>query len=502
MRCWRKLFLLTVTILSSTLAGLSQETRIVDFSADLITVDPTIENGIKRLLGNVRMSHKNLTLTCDSAYLDETVNRFKGFSRVHIIKADTLHVYSRSLDYNGQTELARLEGNVLMVNGKETLKAPRLDYNMKDETAQYYGGGQIVDSSNTVESFWGYYFLKMKQFVFKENVVFTNPDNTLFTDSMRYNSDNETMTFEGPTEVFSDTNYIACNRGMLDSRNRVSSFSKNVFMQAKQQNLRTDSLVYNQAGNFTEAFCNVILKDTVENMIIQGDHLYYDETRNRFQITEDVLYIMTGEKDSLFLHADTLISSREGVDNSRRIQAFPHVQFYRNDIQGRCDSLDYFVIDSLIKLFKEPAIWQDNNQLTADTLGIRLGQKGIDRMEMKSGGFMITREDSTLYNQIKGKEIIGFFQSDQLHHVEVTGNGESLFYPKDGLQIIGQNKALSSNIKIYFKEGKIDRIAFITDPDSKLTPLKDVKGNELYLEGFLWMDDKRPKSRDDIRIWK
>jgi len=489
--------------LSSSLAGLSQETRIVDFGADVISVDPSIGNGIKRLLGNVRMSHKNLTLTCDSAYLDETINQFKGFSRVHIIKADTLHVYARKLDYNGQSELAQLEGNVLMYNGKETLKAPRLDYNMKDETAIYYGGGQIIDSLNTVESFWGYYYLKLKQFVFKENVAFTNPDNTLFTDSLRYNSESETMSFEGPTEIFSDTNYIACNRGFYDSRNRTSSFSKNVFMQAKQQNLRTDSLIYNQAGkNFTEAFRNIILKDTVENMIIQGEHLFYDETKNRFQVTEDVLYIMTGEKDSLFLHSDTLISSREDVRNSRRIQAFRHVQFYRADIQGRCDSLDYLVIDSLIQLFKEPVIWQDNNQLTADTLDIRLGQKGIDRMEMRSGGFMITREDSTMYNQIKGKKITGFFKSDQLQRVDVTGNGESLFYPKDGTQVIGQNKALSSNIRISFINGKIDRIAFITDPDSKLTPLKDLGVKDLYLEGFKWLDEKRPRSRQDIRVWK
>ena len=488
--------------LPSPLACLSQETRIVDFGAEVTSVDPAIGNGIKRLLGNVWMKHKNLSLTCDSAYVDEVTNEFKGFSRVHIIKADTLHVYARTLDYNGQTELARLEGNVLMDNGKETLKAPRLDYNMKDETGIYYGGGQIIDSLNTVESFWGYYFLKLNLFVFKENVTLTNPDNTLFTDSLRYNSENETMSFEGPSEIFSDTNYIACNRGYYDSRNRNSSFSKNVYMQAKQQILRTDSLIYNQAGNFTEAYCNIILKDTVEKMIIQGDHLFYDETKNRFQVNDDVLYIMTGEKDSLFLHSDTLISTREDAIKSRRIQAFPHVQFFRTDIQGRCDSLDYLVIDSLIQLFKEPIIWQSNNQLTADTLGIRLGKKGIDRMEMKSGGFMIGREDSTKFNQIKGKKITGFFKSDKLHHVLVTGNGESLIYPKDGMQVIGLNKALSSTIQISFKDGKIDRIAFITDPDSKLTPLKDLKTSDLYLEGFKWSDEKRPKNRYDIRVWK
>jgi hypothetical protein len=211
---------------------------------------------------------------------------------------------------------------------------------------------------------------------------------------------------------------------------------------------------------------------------------------------------MTGEKDSLFLHADTLISSREEENKSRRIQAYPHVQFFREDIQGRCDSLDYLVIDSLIQLFREPVIWQENNQLTADTVGIRLGVKGIDRMELLSNGFMITREDSTLYNQIKGKFITGFFKSDKLNHVEVTGNGESLFYPKDGLDIIGQFKSVSSNIMIYFLEGKIDRISLITGPDSKLTPLKDLGAGDLYLPGFLWHDELRPKNRNEISVWK
>jgi len=502
MRCWPKLTILAAILLFSQPVLTGQETRIVDFGADIISVDPAIENGIQRLLGNVRMAHKNLTLTCDSAYLDQTVNRFRGFGRVHIIKADTLQVYSKFIDYDGKAEFAKLEGNVFMDNVRETLKAPRLDYNMKEEIAYYYGGGQIVDSANTIESFWGYYYLKLNDFVFKDGVTLTNPDNTLITDSLRYNSKTEVMAFEGPSEIFSDTNYIACNRGFYDSKNRTSTFSSSVFMQAKQQLLQTDSLIYDQAGNFTEAFRNVVLKDTVENMIIQGEHLFYDETRNSFRVTEDVLYIMTGEKDSLFLHADTLISSREEASQSRRIQAYPHVQFFREDIQGRCDSLDYLVIDSLINLFREPVIWQENNQLTADTLSIRLGPEGIDRMEMRSGGFMITKEDSTFYNQIKGKVIIGYFVNDQLNTVVVTGNGESLFYPKDGEDFIGQNKAVSSTIRIFFADGKIDRISFITSPDSKLTPIKDLGPADLYLGDFKWQEEKRPENREAIRTWK
>jgi lipopolysaccharide export system protein LptA len=502
MRCWPKILIGAAILLCTSLAGWSQETRIVDFSADITEYDESIGKGIQRLLGNVWMKHKNLVLTCDSAYLDQANSRFHGFSRVHIIKADTLHIYSGQIDYNGKTEQAKLDHNVLMDNVVETLRAPALDYNMKEEIAWYYGGGQIIDSSNTVESYWGYYYVNQNMFVFKENVTMTNPDNTMVTDSLRYNSKTETMWFEGPTEVFSDTNYIACNRGYYDSKNKLSVFHGKVFMQAKEQNLKTDSLIYNQDNHTTNAFGNIELRDTVENMIVTGNRLFYDEGKNMFRVTENVDYVMIDEKDSLFLHSDTLISSREQEKNSRRIQAFPKVQFFRADLQGRCDSLDYLVVDSLIHLFREPVIWQEENQLTADTLLIVLKKGGIRQMDLKGSGFLITREDSIHYNQIKGKRITGFFENDQLSRVEVDGNGESLSYLKNEEDIIGQNKVLSSRIQIYFKDKKIDRISFVKDPDSKLVPMNDLVEKDLYLDGFRWLGDKRPLSREVLGIWK
>jgi lipopolysaccharide export system protein LptA len=310
------------------------------------------------------------------------------------------------------------------------------------------------------------------------------------------------MWFEGPTEVFSDTNYIACNRGYYDSKNKLSVFHGKVFMQAKEQNLKTDSLIYNQDNHTTNAFGNIELRDTVENMIVTGNRLFYDEGKNMFRVTENVDYVMIDEKDSLFLHSDTLISSREQEKNSRRIQAFPKVQFFRADLQGRCDSLDYLVVDSLIHLFREPVIWQEENQLTADTLLIVLKKGGIRQMDLKGSGFLITREDSIHYNQIKGKRITGFFENDQLSRVEVDGNGESLSYLKNEEDIIGQNKVLSSRIQIYFKDKKIDRISFVKDPDSKLVPMNDLVEKDLYLDGFRWLGDKRPLSREVLGIWK
>lgn len=502
MRCWLNLIAIAAFLLHAHATGQTQEIRVIQFRAADVSKLTTDPPGVVRLTGAVWMAHKNLLMTCDSAYYDQPNSHFIGYSHVHIIKADTLHIYSDQIDYNGKSELARLDGHVFMDNVKETVRAPRLDYDMKEEVAWYYGGGQIIDSANTVESFWGYYYVNKNRFFFKENVTLTNPDNTLITDSLTYDSKAETMWFEGTTNVYSDTNYIACDRGFYDSKNRISVFNKHVFMQAKEQLLRADSLIYNQADSLTEAFGKVELRDTVENMIVTGEQLLYDERLNSFRITEDVLYIMVDQADSLFLFSDTLISSREEIKQSRRIRAFPHVQFYRSDIQGRCDSLDYMVVDSLIRLFKEPVIWQDKSQMTGDTVAVFLTEGGIEKMELQNSGFLITQEDSTCYNQIKGKAITGYFADDQLHHVDVTGNGECLFYPKDGEEIIGHNKTLCSNIVIYFREKKIDRISFLSDPDNKLTPLKDLGPADLYLEGFKWLGDKRPVDREAIREWK
>jgi lipopolysaccharide export system protein LptA len=502
MRCWPKSIILAALLLLSFATGLTQEVKIIQYIAEDLFKLATDPPGVIRLRDSVWMFHKNLQLTCDSAYYDKPNSHFIGYGRVHIIKADTLHMYSDQIDYNGKTELARLEGHVFMDNVKETVRAPRIDYDMKEEVAWYYGGGQIIDSANTVESFWGYYYVNQNRFFFKEDVTLTNPDNTLITDSLTYDSKAETMWFEGTTNVFSDTNYIACDRGYYDSKNRISVFNKNVFMQAKEQLLRADSLIYNQADSLTEAFGQVELRDTIENMIVTGEHLFYNESENSFRITENVLYIMVDQADSLFLFSDTLISSREEVKKSRRIRAFPHVQFYRSDIQGRCDSLDYMVADSLIRLFRDPVIWQDKSQMTGDTVAVYLTEGGIEKMELQNQGFLITQEDSVTYNQIKGKSITGYFADDQLHRVAVTGNGECLFYPKDGEQIIGHQKTLCSNINMYFKEKKIDKISFLADPDNKLTPMKDLKPEDLYLEGFEWLGEKRPANREAIRDWK
>src|SRR5210317_778368 len=108
-----KLVIIIVT-LAITLPSQGQESRIVDFSAEYTDFDQDLGPNVFRLIGNVWMKHEDLTLTCDSAYLDQKTNLFKGYSRVHIIKSDTLELFGDRLNYNGTTRMAELDGRVVM----------------------------------------------------------------------------------------------------------------------------------------------------------------------------------------------------------------------------------------------------------------------------------------------------------------------------------------------------------------------------------------------------
>ncbi|MCD6333603.1 MAG: hypothetical protein J7L89_10055 [Bacteroidales bacterium] len=499
---FKRLFIGSLLILPATLSSFAQETRIIIHSADSTLYDQRLFNGMQRSIGHVMMQHKDLTLYCDSAHFDQEKNLFIGFSRVHLIKADTINIYTKQINYDGTNETARLKGDVRMVNGRIRLTAPVLDYDMATETGWYFGGGQIIDTANTVESYWGYYYVDKNEFFFKQNVTLSNDESTLVTDTLRYRSDTEEMWFNGLTQIFGDTNYIECRKGYYNTQESFSLFQDQVFMQSRDQILKGDSLVYHRDNGNTEAFNHVEMQDTTEHLIIRGTHLSYNEKSGWFRMSREVEFIRVEDQDSLFMHADTLISFRDTVAQSRHIKAFPRVQFFRTDLQGRCLNLDYVISDSLINMYGSPVIWQKNNQLTADSTRIYLASNGIEHIQLMGSGFIITQNDTVMYDQIKGKDITGWFDSGKLCRVNVEGNGECLFYPDDNGQIIGLFYSACSTIRILFIEGKINNVIFITEPDSKLLPLKQLKESDRFLDGFNWMESLHPHSAPDIFIWK
>lgn len=204
--------------------------------------------------------------------------------------------------------------------------------------------------------------------------------------------------------------------------------------------------------------------------------------------------------DTGILPLDTLSAdSIKSPKDARLVLAYNKVRFFRENMQGKCDSLVYWSKDSTIQLYTEPVIWSGKNQITANYIEIINRSKDPDEIRMKEDAFIIAMEDDSLrFNQIKGKNMTGFVRENKLYKIDVNGNGQSNYYARDKNGIIGLNKAESSNITIYMNEGKVKKIAFIKSPEGELKPLGELEESDKLLPGFKWQEEFRPKNKEDI----
>ena len=52
--------------------------------------------------------------------------------------------------------------------------------------------------------------------------------------------------------------------------------------------------------------------------------------------------------------------------------AYNNVSFYKSDLQGKCDSLRYSYSDRIMQMLIEPVIWNEENQMTSDSIHLVL----------------------------------------------------------------------------------------------------------------------------------
>ncbi len=455
---------------------------------------------VQALFGNVKFRHLNTLMYCDSAFLNRDSNWIEAYGSIHVIQNDTIHLYGKELFYFGNDEMAKVRKEVRMVNKNVVLTTEFLDYDRRNDLAYYYNGGKIISGENVLTSSWGYYYPQLEEVEFKNNVVVTNPDYTMYSDTMKYNTISEIVKIVGPTTIISDQNTIYSEAGYYDTKKNIAQLEKNSSVKGDDQLLTGDTIFYNRNNGFGEVFSRMALQDSANHIIITGDYGYYNELTKKALATKNAVMIQIQQNDSLFLHADTLRADPIPDTESRMVRAFRNVKFYRIDFQGRCDSMVYDFRDSINTFYHTPVIWAQENQMTAETIRLFTRNKALYKAELINNSFIISKEDTLNYNQIKGKLMTGYMRDNQLYRIDVDGNGQTIYYPKDEDIVVGVNRAESSNMTILLEDKKINSIILRKEPTGNLNPPLILPIESQRLEGFRWLEDFRPKKRSDIFI--
>lgn len=484
-------------------AAFAQFKKIEVKNADVLEADNRVP-GAQRLIGNVLFEHEGTLLYCDSAYLFDATNKMQAFSNVKII-GDSTTITGNLANYDGTTKLADIMGNVKMVDPSTILTTNALTYDLNNKVASYFTGGKIIGRKNKNEltSLVGQYKSTLKTLFFRKDVVLINPDYTMKSDTLQYNTANETAYFFGPTTIVSKENTIFCQGGYYNTKTDISQFEKNARIDSKSQRIEAAQIFYDRKAGLGKARKNVIISDTTEKLILTGNKADYFEKEDKIILTDSAAMQKEMNGDTLFLHGDTLRSFVDTVLKKRILYAYYKVKFYKKDFQGASDSLIYSEIDSTIRLFGRPILWNEINQLTADTVYIQLANNEIEKLFLNKAAFIISEEDSLHFNQLKGKKITGYFYKSELKKIDIRGNGESIYFAADDdSAYIGVNKAVCSDMLIYLDSNKVQSITFIAQPVATLYPVNEIPWQELQLKGFKWLGEKRPKRKEDIFNWK
>ncbi len=475
-----------------------KKTKVYLIHSNTLSFDKAVKPDAQILNGDVCFRHDSSYMYCDSAYFFEQTNSLEAFSNVRMEQGDTLFVYGDYLFYDGNTQVAYLRENVRMENGQVTLFTDSLNYERIPNIGYYFEGGLIVDSLNQLSSFYGQYSPETKLAVFNDSVQVENPDFTLYSDTLHYDTESKVATILGPSVIVSDSGTIHTSRGWYDTVNNTSLLLDQSQVESGEKILIGDSIFYNRDTGMGEVYGSMSLIDTAQHVTLQGEYGYYNEQTGYAFATDSARFLEYSQGDTLFLHADTL--QMVTVDSVyREIKAYYGVRFYRIDMQGVCDSMQFNTRDSVLYMYTEPVLWNEQYQLYGDTIAIYMNDSTIEYAHVIQFAFAAQHVDSSYYNQLKGNDLKAYFEGQAVHQIDVAGNAESIFYPleKDGAKV-GMNETKSGFLTIWVKDNKLDKLKIWPSPVGSMTPIPDLKPDQKMLKDFYWFDYLRPKNRDDI----
>ena len=252
---------------------------------------------IRKLAGNVELRQDSVYMSCDTATIRVTDNILSADQNVVIQQNDTLVVFSDSLAYLGNEQIADLFYNVVLQNGQQQLFTDRLNYNLETKLAQYFAGALLTDGETQLQSKRGYYYVDTNEAFFKDSVVVVDPEFELRADTLQFNTKTKLVTFLGPTRIVIDESKIYCEAGFYDTDKNKAEFRINPQFVKNDQQATADIIRYN--GQKKEITLEGNARFEEKDRLATADRIRYDEVN-------DITYL---EGNGIFIDGEQRIVS-------------------------------------------------------------------------------------------------------------------------------------------------------------------------------------------------
>ena len=469
----------------------------------------------------VHLFHEGALIKSDVSYFYPKENFFRANGDVIFTQGDSLKMTCDQIEYDGTSKLAKAWGKVVLERPDMNLKTDTLFLDRANSKAFYNSFGTIEDEKRKLTSIRGIYFMDEKKYRFISRVKIDDPEYLLNSQRLDYYTESDKAFFYGKTTIVGEEYDIYCEKGAYDTQLQRGNFQENAVIFYDNKEIRGDSLYFENEKNYAAATNNISVIDTLNKSIINGHYGEIFKAKDSAIITRRALAVNIIDQDSLYIHADTLIAT--GPTEKKILRGYYDVRIFKTDLRGKSDSLHLDQSTGLIKLLKlplsrkenqiltvsqknkkNPILWFGRSQMSGDKIFLTsdMETKKLDSLKIIGNSWIIERDSisDTGFNQIKGGVLDGLFKEGELREIDVSKNTEVVYYmyADEDNELIGIDKTTCSRLKMVTRENQIEDITFFVSPDGNLFPDKDLPHNERKLEGFIWREDERPNTIQEL----
>ena len=469
----------------------------------------------------VHLHHDGMDIWSDIAYFYETQNFFKAKGNVVVKQGDSLQLNSEYIEYSGTTKFAVAKLKVHLKNQESTLRTDSLYFDRKKQEAYYNIFGEITSEETVIRSQSGTYVADDNKYEFITNVHVTDPSFTIHSERMDYYTELRHAYFYGATTINGESYFVKCNRGFFDSNLKKGYFQDRASIDYNLRNIEGDSIYFDDRIQYASASQNVQITDTIGNNVIRGQYGEIFKERDSAIVTRNPIAIKLVDKDSLFIHADTLLAT--GPAEERILTGYYGVRIFKTNLSGVSDSIHIDQKSGLIQLLRQPisdresqllsardmtkinpVLWSAKTQMSGDLIHLLTDStsNAIDSLKIFKNA-IVAEQDSlnpSQFNQMKGINLLGNFENNELQTIDIVKNAEMVYYLYDDAtqDLIGIDKAICSAMQLRMADNQIQSITFLTKPEGAVYPNEELPKDEQQLRGFYWRGDEMIRSKADL----